>query len=104
MTRCNDGDWVGCLVHALGRVDEVKGEYRDELADRRRRQEQADRENPYRFEGSDPAGYLRSFYQDVCYCERQYVDRRYEPLRAALRDAENVLGRASGAGGGPEGG
>ena len=25
--------------------------------------------------------------------EGQYVDRRYEPLRAALRDAENVLGR-----------
>ena len=93
MTRYDEGDWVGCLVRALVRVDEVECEYRDELADLRRRREQEDRENPYRFEGSDPAGCLRSFYQDVCYSERQYVDRRYEPLRAALRDAENVLGR-----------
>ena len=93
MTRSDDGDWVECLVRALGRVDEVECEHRDELADLRQRREREDREDPYRFEGSDPAGYLRSFYQDVCYSERQYVDGRYEPLRAALRDAEEVLER-----------
>ena len=56
MTRCDEGDWVGCLVDALGRVDEVERDYRDELAELRVRQEREDRENPYRFEGSDPSG------------------------------------------------
>ena len=93
MTRCDDRDWVDCLVHAVGRVGEVEREYGDELAELRRRREREDRENPHRFEGSDPAGYLRSFYHDVCYGQGHCVDRRYEPLRAALRDAESVLGR-----------
>ena len=92
MTRCDDGDWVASLVRALGRVEEVEGEYCDELAGLRRRQEEEDRENPYRLAGSDPAGVRRSFYEVVCYGGR-CGDRRYEPLRDALRDAEHVLGR-----------
>ncbi len=38
-----------------------------------------------------PVTFVR-FYDEVCY-GRRYVDRRYEPLRAALRDAERFLGR-----------
>ena len=93
MTKCDEGDWFDHLLHALSRLDEVENGHRHELEKLRRRQEQADRENPYRFEGSDPAGHLRSFYDDVCYDAGRSADSRYGPLRAALRDAENVLGR-----------
>ena len=93
MTKYDEGDWLDYLLHAISRLDEVENGHRHELGELRRREEQADRENPYRFEGSDPAGYLRSFYDDVCYSPRRSADSRYEPLRAALRDAENVLGR-----------
>ena len=93
MTRSDDGEWVGCLVCALGRVDEIEGEYVDELAERRRRREEEDRDARYGIAVSDPAGDLRSFYQDVRYSGGQCAEGRYEPLRAALCDAENVLGR-----------
>ena len=58
----------------------------------RLRQEQEDRGNPHRFPGSNPSGYLDLFYHHVCHSGR-YDDERYEPLRAALREAENVLAR-----------
>ena len=93
MTRFDGGDWVECLLGALGRVDEVEGEYRDELAERCRLQEEAEREPPYGCGASDPAGDRRRLYQAVCYSKGRDADRRYEPLRSALRDAENILGR-----------
>ena len=94
MTGCGDGDWAGCLVRALRRVEEAEGEFRDELVELRRREEEKDKENPHRFPGSDPSGYLDSFYEGVCHGGR-YDDRRYEPLRAALHNARKVLGRHS---------
>ena len=92
MTGYGDRDWAGCLVRALGRVEDALGELRDELVDLRWRREQEDRENPHRFPGSDPSGYLGSFCEVVCNSGR-YDDERYEPLRAALHDAREVLGR-----------
>ena len=93
MTRFDGGDWVKCLLGALGRVDEVESEYRDKLAERCRLQEEAEREPPYGYGASDPAGDRRRLYQAVRYSKGGDADRRYEPLRSALRDAENVLGR-----------
>lgn len=90
MTRSDDGDWVECLVCGLRRVDEVQGEYQDELAERRRRREPEDGESPCELAASDPAVDLRWFYQEVCYSRGQYVDSRYAALRSALRDAERM--------------
>ena len=91
MTRSNDGAWLLDLVRALSRLDNAQAEHVDELAELQQRQHQEDRQNPHRFEGSDPAGYLRTFYADVCYGQPASAATRYEPLRAALRNAEDVL-------------
>ena len=93
MTQFDGGDWVECLMGALGRVDEVEGEFRDEFAERCRLQKEAAREPPYGYGASDPAGDRRRLYLAVRYSKGGDADRRYEPLRSALRDAENVLGR-----------
>ena len=92
MTGFDGGDWVECLLGALGRVDEVESAYRDELSERCRLQEEAEREPPYEYGASDPVGDRRSYYEDVCWSGRRYFDGQHEPLRAALRDAENILG------------
>ena len=93
MTISEEQNWVECLVYALRRVDEVQGEYRDEVAEQRRRREREEAESPYELAASDPAGDLRRFYQEVCYSGGHYADGRYAPLRSVLRDAESVLGR-----------
>lgn len=93
MTGYDHRVWHTELVRALARVQDAESKHGDELTELRQQQEQTDRRNPYRFEGSDPASYLRLFYDDVCYGPRRSADSRYGPLRAALRDAENVLGR-----------
>ena len=92
MIGWGDEDWAVYLVRALGRVKEAQGEFREEVAELRYREEEKDTENPHRFPGSNPSGYLDSFYHSVCHSGRQ-DDERFEPLRAALREAKNVLGR-----------
>ncbi len=91
MTRSHDRAWRDDLVHALSSLDKAQAEHLDELEEFRRRQEREDRQNPHRFEGSDPAGYLRTFYADVCYGRAASDVSQYAPLRAALRYAEDVL-------------
>ena len=93
MTPNNDGDWIDCLARALVWVHEVEGGYLEEFAERRWQRERSEREFPRPFPVSDPAQDHHSFYHHACFSEGRYFERRYGPLRAALHDAEQVLGQ-----------
>ena len=93
MTPPSDGDWVNRLERALAQVSEIEGRYLDEIADWRRQPERSERDPPHASQISDPAGDLRSFYHRARYGKGRYFEKRYGPLRAALHDAELVLGR-----------
>ena len=93
MAGHGEGEWVGSLVRALARVHEVEGEYLEEVAERRRQREGAERNLPRSLPVSDPARDLGSFYHHACFSEGRYFERRYAPVRAALHDAEQVVGQ-----------
>ena len=66
-------------------MDQAQGELRDELIELRRRQEEKDNKNPHRFPGSDPTGYLDSFYHHVCHGGRHDDRRSIKDLEGPLR-------------------
>ena len=93
MARSSDRDWVDRLVRALAQVHEVEGECLEELAERRWQRERSERDFLSRFQMSDPARDLQSFYHHACYSEGRYFEERYARLRAALHDAAHILGQ-----------
>ena len=93
MTPFDHGEWVAHLAQALAQVNQVEGNYLEELAERRWQREQSERDFPRPFLVWDPAQDLRSFYHHACYSDGRYFERRYAPLRAALRDAEHILAK-----------
>ena len=84
--------WICSLVQALARVHEIESEYLDELAERRWQRERAERDVPSYYRLWDPARDIDSFYHHACYSEGNYFKRRYAHLRAALRDATQIVG------------